>query len=233
MPIPEFPRSRCPIIGCPPFGTGTKPSSKSVRHCCAGFARSKSSGAVDPHASAREYTLNGLPDQSTTSAFLPTSSEPILSSSPSAHAGIDRHPLDRLVLGTCECRSLARRPSPSRPPGSAAAMPDGSSECTIARAPARCTSAMFARTPSIASILKPPQSDQIDAEIAFAREQVGDLVRLDAVVERADLVAELLRDVDHLRHLVGAIAVVVHEDVAAQHLGERLAARGRAAARRP
>ena len=54
------------------------------------------------------------------------------------------------------------------------------------------------------------------------REQVGDLVRLDAVVERADLVAELVRDVDHLRHLVGAVAVVVDEDVAAQHLGERL-----------
>ena len=56
----------------------------------------------------------------------------------------------------------------------------------------------------------------------LAREQVGDLVGLDTVVERADLVAELLRDVDHLRHLVGAVAVVVHEDVAAQHLGQRL-----------
>ena len=57
---------------------------------------------------------------------------------------------------------------------------------------------------------------------ALAREEISDLVRLHAVVERADLVPELVRDVDHLRHLVGAVAVVVDEDVAAQHLGERL-----------
>ncbi len=76
--------------------------------------------------------------------------------------------------------------------------------------------------PSSASILKPPQSAHTERGDRFLREQVGDLVGLDAVVERADLVAELLRDVDHLRHLVGAIAVVLDEDVAAQHLGERL-----------
>src|SRR5688572_33071770 len=44
------------------------------------------------------------------------------------------------------------------------------------------------------------------------------------MMERADRVAELLRDVDHLRHLVGTIAVIVNEDVAAQHLRERLIA---------
>ena len=42
------------------------------------------------------------------------------------------------------------------------------------------------------------------------------------MVERADLVAELVGDVDHLRHLVGAVAVVVHEYVAAQNFGEGL-----------
>ena len=37
---------------------------------------------------------------------------------------------------------------------------------------------------------------------SFFRQQVGDLVRLDSVMEGADLVAELVRDVDHLRHFV-------------------------------
>jgi len=40
-------------------------------------------------------------------------------------------------------------------------------------------------------------------------------------MEGADFVAELLRDVDHLRYFVGAVAVVVHVNVAAQNLGER------------
>src|SRR5205823_24999 len=44
----------------------------------------------------------------------------------------------------------------------------------------------------------------------------------DAVVKGADLVTELLRDVDHLRHLVGAIAVIVDEDVATKHFRESL-----------
>ena len=59
----------------------------------------------------------------------------------------------------------------------------------------------------------------------FLREDVGDLVRLDAVMERTDLVPELLRDVDHLHHFVSAIAVIVHENVAAQYLGKRLQAK--------
>ena len=42
------------------------------------------------------------------------------------------------------------------------------------------------------------------------------------MVERLDRVAELLGDVDHLHHLVGAVAVVVHQDVAAQDFRERL-----------
>ena len=45
------------------------------------------------------------------------------------------------------------------------------------------------------------------------------------MVERADLVSELVRDVYHLRHLVRAVAVVVNEDISAQHFGERLAAK--------
>jgi len=37
------------------------------------------------------------------------------------------------------------------------------------------------------------------------------------VVERRHVVAELLRDIDHLSHLVGPVAVVLHQDFAAQH----------------
>ena len=81
---------------------------------------------------------------------------------------------------------------------------------------------MLPRTASAASSLNPPQSAHTRGGDGIARQQVGDLVRLHAVMERADPVAELARDVDHLRHLVGAIAVIVDEDVAAQHLGERL-----------
>src|SRR3546814_18837396 len=36
-----------------------------------------------------------------------------------------------------------------------------------------------------------------------------------------DLEAELLRQVDHRRHLVGAVAEDVHEDVAVEHAGQR------------
>src|SRR3546814_5288210 len=48
-----------------------------------------------------------------------------------------------------------------------------------------------------------------------------DLVCLHAVVERGDLEVELLRQVDHRRHLVGAVAVDVHEDVAVEHACQR------------
>ena len=53
-------------------------------------------------------------------------------------------------------------------------------------------------------------------------QQVAHLVRLDRVVERRDLEAELLRDVDHRRHLVGAVAVVLDADLAVEHAGQRL-----------
>src|SRR5688572_4583275 len=59
---------------------------------------------------------------------------------------------------------------------------------------------------------------------SFPGKYIGDLVRLYAVVESTNLVSEFPRDVDHLRHLVGAIAVIVHENVAAQYLGECLVA---------
>src|SRR5204863_9304072 len=72
----------------PPRFSGTKPSSKSVRQACCGSIRSKSIAPSIHTFSARVYTLNGSPDQSTTSAFFPTSMDPIRSSRPSAHAGL-------------------------------------------------------------------------------------------------------------------------------------------------
>src|SRR3546814_18555160 len=59
-----------------------------------------------------------------------------------------------------------------------------------------------------------------DANIFF-REQGCDLERLVGVVEGADLEPERARDIDHHRHLVGAVTMVLDEDVAAQHAGKR------------
>src|SRR6059058_361001 len=70
--------------------------------------------------------------------------------------------------------------------------------------------------------LEPPPVGPHRHRGPFLREQVRDLVRLDRVVEGPDLEAELVRQIDHLGHFVGAIAVVLNVDIAAQHLGERL-----------
>ena len=67
----------------------------------------------------------------------------------------------------------------------------------------------------------PPVGPQRAAH-AFGGKPVGDLVGLDAVVERGDLEAELLGQVEHRRHLVGAVAVDVHLDVAVERAGERV-----------
>src|SRR5690606_7520393 len=66
----------------------------------------------------------------------------------------------------------------------------------------------------------PPVRPDGGANVVLGQE-VGDLVGLRRVVERRDLVAELARDVDHDRHLVGAVAVVVHQDLALKHARER------------
>ena len=51
---------------------------------------------------------------------------------------------------------------------------------------------------------------------------VGNLVALNGVVKGGDLVAKLLRHIHDLRHLIGAVAMHVHEDVAIQHTRERV-----------
>ena len=53
-------------------------------------------------------------------------------------------------------------------------------------------------------------------------QQVGDLVCLDGVMERRDVVAKLLRHVEDRRHLIGAIAVHVHDDLALQYRRQRI-----------
>jgi hypothetical protein len=44
------------------------------------------------------------------------------------------------------------------------------------------------------------------------------------MMKRANVIAELSRDIHHLRHLVGAVAVIVHEDVSTEHFSKRLEA---------
>ncbi len=53
-------------------------------------------------------------------------------------------------------------------------------------------------------------------------QQVGHLVSLDGVMEGRDPVAELLCDVEHDRHLVAAVAVIVNEDFAVQDADQGL-----------
>ena len=65
---------------------------------------------------------------------------------------------------------------------------------------------------------------------AIGSQHVGNLVGLHRVVEGADTEAELLGKVQHLHHFVGAVAVVLHDDLAVQHTSQRFVlqvARGR------
>src|SRR3546814_15041992 len=55
---------------------------------------------------------------------------------------------------------------------------------------------------------------------AFLGQAAGDLVGLDTVVERGDLEAELVGQVEHRGHLVGAIAVDVDERSEERRVGK-------------
>src|SRR6185503_12140514 len=44
------------------------------------------------------------------------------------------------------------------------------------------------------------------------------------MMKSADLVAELFGDIDHLRHFVRAIAMIVDQNISTQHFGERFEA---------
>ena len=92
----------------------------------------------------------------------------------------------------------------------------------MAQPPASWTSAMFCADAVVGLELEaPPVGPHARADVV-GDEQVADLVGLDRVVERRDLEAELLRDVDHRRHLVGAVAVVLDPDLAVEHAHQRL-----------
>src|SRR3546814_12214022 len=65
-------------------------------------------------------------------------------------------------------------------------------------------------------LISPPTGPGGDADI-FLRQQRRDLVRLVGVVKGADLEAEFARDIDHVSHFVGAVAVVLDEDFAREH----------------
>ncbi len=79
----------------------------------------------------------------------------------------------------------------------------------MAQAPALSTSGDVLLDAVIGFHLEAPPVRPHRRTDAIGGQQVGDLVGLDRVVERADLVAELLRHIEHDGHLVGAVAVIV------------------------
>ncbi len=165
--------------------------------------------------------LNGSPVQSTTSAFLPGSSEPILVVELQRPRRIYRHPLYRHVLGDVDacsatgvhrlCDFLIQTLRSGRIVGVNHRLHAGSvDEREIG---ANSVHRLFLEAAPVGPHRRAG---------AVLAQQVGDLVRFDSVVECADLEAEFLRDVEHLRHLVGAIAVHLRKNVAAQYFGQRL-----------
>ena len=57
---------------------------------------------------------------------------------------------------------------------------------------------------------------------AVGGEQIGDLIGFDRVVEGGDLVAEFLGHIDHLRHFIGPVAMVVDQDLAVEDTHKRI-----------
>ena len=91
--------------------------------------------------------MNGSPDQITTSAIFPGSSDPVRSSIPRALAGL-------IVIQRIACSYVISIPASWAARSTLAAswfsrwIPDASSEWTIAHPPASWTRAMFSRMPS-------------------------------------------------------------------------------------
>ena len=52
---------------------------------------------------------------------------------------------------------------------------------------------------------------------AVFREEIGNLVSLDRVLEACDLVAHLMAEIDHDRHFVGTVTVIVDQNLAIEH----------------
>src|SRR3546814_3976228 len=69
-------------------------------------------------------------------------------------------------------------------------------------------------------LVAPPIGPGGDADV-LAYEQRGNLISLARMVKGADAKAEFVRDVDHVRHLVGAIAMILDQNLASQHPSER------------
>src|SRR3546814_10075281 len=66
-------------------------------------------------------------------------------------------------------------------------------------------------------LVAPPIGPGGDADV-LAYEQRGNLISLARMVKGADAKAEFVRDVDHVRHLVGAIAMIL--DRSEEHTSE-------------
>ncbi len=71
------------------------------------------------------------------------------------------------------------------------------------------------------AFVTPPVRPDGDADV-IAQQQFRNLVPIGRVMKRGDPIPELACQVEHLRHVVRAIAVNVHADVAGQHARQRV-----------
>jgi hypothetical protein len=117
----------------------------------------------------------------------------------------------------------------SRPAASALAaswlsrwIPIASSEWITTRAPARWVSAALALVASSASILKPHQSAQMEADASTSASRSATLYASTAWWKERGSDVELAEHVHLKRDLICPVAVVLDQDVASQDAGESL-----------
>ncbi len=89
------------------------------------------------------------------------------------------------------------------------------------RTPLRMDMTAFHGIASQASCLNPHQSAKVAMPTLFAASLIGDFVGFERVMEGAQLVAKFLRHRHLGQHFVGAIAVDLHHELAAQDVGQR------------
>ena len=171
--------------------------------------------------SASAYTLKGSPFQITTSPILPASSVPVTLSMPSALGGFNvSHVWRARAKSQAGAHAASHRLGRFLVEALNAFGGIGMHDCA---AIARHVGEREIFLHAIEGFhLEAPPVGPLGAANAVLRQQVGDLVSFDGVMERGDLEAEFLRQVDHDRHLIGAVAVDVHQDLALHCAHQRL-----------